>query len=194
MEEKRCTVCGEVKPLEEFPKHPQYKDGHRPYCKACQSKRRKVVRHTKEGLIRNRYKRQKKSSKERGHPAPAYTVERLIKWALDQEVFHSLFEEWEASGFVKDLAPSFDRIDYKKPYILDNLQILTWRGNNAKGFKETANFNSKPVAQFDLGGNFIREYKSAKEASKETGVHPKNINRAASKENKTAGGYLWVYV
>lgn len=32
---KRCSVCGETKPLTEFYKNPQQKDGHTIWCKPC---------------------------------------------------------------------------------------------------------------------------------------------------------------
>ena len=35
MAAKKCTKCGETKPLELFHKQPQCKDGRRPDCKAC---------------------------------------------------------------------------------------------------------------------------------------------------------------
>lgn len=35
MSQKRCCQCGEVKPLDEFHRNKNYKDGHRYECKAC---------------------------------------------------------------------------------------------------------------------------------------------------------------
>jgi uncharacterized Zn finger protein len=32
---KKCTKCGEVKPLQEFYAHPTIKDGYRTRCKKC---------------------------------------------------------------------------------------------------------------------------------------------------------------
>jgi hypothetical protein len=32
---KKCSDCGIEKPLDEFPKHKQTRDGHRGQCKAC---------------------------------------------------------------------------------------------------------------------------------------------------------------
>ena len=42
--EKRCTKCGIIKPLSEFPIHPHMRDGYRNQCKACVSKRYKQWR------------------------------------------------------------------------------------------------------------------------------------------------------
>lgn len=36
METKKCTFCGEVKPVTEFYKKSKSKDGYQTYCKACQ--------------------------------------------------------------------------------------------------------------------------------------------------------------
>ncbi len=54
---------------------------------------------------------------------------------------------------------------------------------------------NKPVLQYDKNGNFIREWKSAKQASIETGA--KSIYEVASGYKnqlyKTSGGYVWKY-
>lgn len=34
---KKCTKCGEVKPLEQFSNHIRHKDGKRPRCKTCEA-------------------------------------------------------------------------------------------------------------------------------------------------------------
>ncbi|MFA5884439.1 MAG: endonuclease VII domain-containing protein [Acidimicrobiia bacterium] len=36
---KRCPDCGEVKPLEDFPRNKNCKDGRHPYCKPCHNAR-----------------------------------------------------------------------------------------------------------------------------------------------------------
>ena len=42
MKEKKCSHCGEVKPLTEFYKRKASKDGYRPQCKLCYSETRKA--------------------------------------------------------------------------------------------------------------------------------------------------------
>lgn len=53
----------------------------------------------------------------------------------------------------------------------------------------------KPVLQYDKQGNFIKEWPSAKKATKETGA--KNIYEVASGYKnqlyKSSGGYVWKY-
>lgn len=45
--------------------------------------------------------------------------------------------------------------------------------------------------QYTLGGVFLADYKSSREAAKATGLSPSCIVRAAHGERKTGGGYLW---
>ena len=59
---------------------------------------------------------------------------------------------------------------------------------------------SKPVLQFDLDGNFIREYKSTVEAGKVTGVSIGNISSVCTAKRfwwkgirRQAGGFIWKY-
>jgi hypothetical protein len=48
----------------------------------------------------------------------------------------------------------------------------------------------KPVIQYDLEGNLIREYKSAQEAKNITNL---KIQNALTGITKTSGGYIWKY-
>jgi hypothetical protein len=59
-------------------------------------------------------------------------------------------------------------------------------------FKETKKDNI-PVIQCLSNGNFIREYKSQKEASTLTNIFQPNINHCLKKERKHAGGFCWEY-
>jgi len=43
---KTCNRCGDEKPLDAFPKHPDASDGHQQPCKACRSEYNKQRRKT----------------------------------------------------------------------------------------------------------------------------------------------------
>lgn len=53
--------------------------------------------------------------------------------------------------------------------------------------------DSKVVIQLDLNGNFIKEYKSAKEVESVLGIKMKSISSACRGECKTLFGYRWIY-
>ena len=83
-----------------------------------------------------------------------------------------------------DNLPQVDHIDGNKTHnYLNNLQWITSRDNNRKS-------NNKPILQFDLDGNFIREWECASDVGKrERG----NIKQCLRGKNKTAYGYIWKY-
>ena len=52
---------------------------------------------------------------------------------------------------------------------------------------------SKKVKQYDLLGNFIKEYESASLASEETNICYMSIKKCRCGKQKTAGGFIWTY-
>jgi len=51
--------------------------------------------------------------------------------------------------------------------------------------------NGKPVSQYDLEGNFIATYESAREAEKETGIGYKMISRVCKGKRPHTHGFIW---
>lgn len=49
----------------------------------------------------------------------------------------------------------------------------------------------KPILQYDLDGNFIREWSHAREASEFLGINKRAIYGACTGRLKTSGGYRW---
>lgn len=96
----------------------------------------KQYRRTLTGLTVRIYTNQVGSSKDRNHPAPAYTKAELTKWLLAQPLYHTLHSQWVSFCYYKWLTPSVDRIDSTKPYTLDNIQLMTWIDNHNKGLLE----------------------------------------------------------
>ena len=51
----------------------------------------------------------------------------------------------------------------------------------------------KAVVQFDTKGNVVKEWPSAREASRETDASYQNIYKCCRDKRKTAGGFGWKY-
>lgn len=55
------------------------------------------------------------------------------------------------------------------------------------------NHNAQKVRQLDLNQNFIKEYSTMTEASRETGVSVSKISAVCRGVRKTAGGFIWEF-
>jgi hypothetical protein len=64
------------------------------------------------------------------------------------------------------------------------------QSNKGRNNKEN---NSKPILQYDLQGNFIKEWKNGKEASLYSQIPSSDISQCCSNKKYTAGGYIWFY-
>ena len=81
-------------------------------------------------------------------------------------------------------------ISYLKLFFkLKNLANGGHHGNSLRGAE---NPKARAVLQYDLEGNFIKEYRTITEASKETGIGFGKIQNCGSLERvKSGGGYQW---
>lgn len=52
---------------------------------------------------------------------------------------------------------------------------------------------SKPVFQYDLNGNFIKEWPSTMEVERRLGFANTHISKCCLGKRNTAGGYKWKY-
>jgi len=194
---KVCTVCKVEKDYSEFSKRKKLLDGHRSQCKFCDSVSGKKYFKTKEGLIARIYGGQRERSKHRGYIMPNYSREELQEWIFAQTNFQTLWDNWVKSNYDKMLVPSCDRDNDYKPYTLDSIKLVTWQDNFDKGHSDRVNGinnkHSKAVLQYDLQGNFINEYHSQMQASRETGVLNGDISACCLGVQKTAGGFIWKF-
>lgn len=65
--------------------------------------------------------------------------------------------------------------------------------NYGTGIQRSAEQKYKPIYQFDINGNFIASFQSAKGASKLLGISRGAICLCCKGKHKTAGGYVWKY-
>jgi len=81
---------------------------------------------------------------------------------------------------------SIDRINNNKDYIYSNCRFIEFTENSTKN-------KLKPILQFDLDNNYIKEWKSIKEASETLKVSQANISACCHKKYgyKTCKGFIW---
>jgi hypothetical protein len=76
---------------------------------------------------------------------------------------------------------------------VENLEWCTNGENQIHAYKNGLQ-KTREVRQYDLSGNFVKEYKSAAEAERETGIWQSNIKACCKGyRHKTTGGYIWRY-
>ncbi len=61
--------------------------------------------------------------------------DEFYEWSLSDPAFHRLFDDWVASDFDRKLAPSIDRIDSQRGYVVDNMEWVTFSENCRRGGK-----------------------------------------------------------
>jgi len=147
-----CRHCGRSGGAELFPKSVMAKFKTTGDCRDCRNNRRRELQVQRKGQPRtydfrrftgNLYTTQRKSSKERGHSPPEYTLEQFRTWVQEQSGFEGMVERWVASGFQLPMKPTVDRVNPLEPYRLDNIQLVTVRKNNQK-----ARFDAQVVYTF----------------------------------------------
>ena len=83
--------------------------------------------------------------------------------------------------------------------VVSNLEWCTYKYNSNYGtlpkrISERMAENhptAMKVYQFDMNGNFIRAFKSQREAARSLGIRGENISRNLKGKYKHAGGYIW---
>ena len=99
---------------------------------------------------------------------------------------------------------SFEIIEELKDYSISNerekywIQYYNCYGNN--GYNMTSGGDGgqgelfrKPVMQYSLLGEFIKEYESASEAARQLDVFKSNLTAACRGETSQCGGFQWKY-
>lgn len=139
------------------------------------------------GRIRNAKKKILKSYKRKD----GYEKINLIKNKKKKTFYvHRII----AKTFLNEQKGKYDinHIDENKSNnSINNLEYCTNDYNNKYGTrgKRISKKLNKAVFQYDLNGNFIKKWKSQKEASKK--LHIFNISSVISNRRKSAGGFLW---
>lgn len=79
---------------------------------------------------------------------------------------------------------------------LDNFNLMTAKENCNYGTRveRFSKGHKKPIIQYDLQGNFIRQWASAKDVKRELGIDNGHIGKCCMGIHKSFKGYIWKYV
>ena len=145
---KKCFVCGEVKPIDEFYVHERMSDGHLNKCKDCTREYirnrdtraidTKRYRTNPQRYLKHKYYVMKcrcsgKSNHRSYDGREILTFEEWLNWCEETyPQFIVLWQRWVDSGWDRNLSPSIDRIDNSRGYVLGNIQWITNYENTIK--------------------------------------------------------------
>ncbi len=144
---------------------------------------------TKEGLIKHLYNAMVRRTRDRGHEPINFSKASMIQWLMNDWVFGLLFKNWVNCGYLKPYRPSIDRIKDSLGYTYQNIQLIPWGENDAKGRYQS----NKPISQFTREGKFVKHFMSTKTAQQMTGIDNGSICNCLKGKLNTAGGYTWKY-
>lgn len=81
--------------------------------------------------------------------------------------------------------------------LVENLEFCTYKYNldYSNNWRKSAKARLSPVLQYTMDGEFVTEYPSLTEASRQTGINAGNISSYCNgrKGYSHAGGYKWKY-
>lgn len=157
---KKCFICSQTLELDKFYRHPKMPDGTTNKCKECTKEyirkhyRENIPERRAYDIYRNRHSIARLFLHKYGnlvqrctkvHPTnwikkSVYWKEYLTKkewndWCheeINYKKFMDIYNTWVQNWFCRKLAPSIDRIDNKKWYVLWNLQWLSQSNNSKK--------------------------------------------------------------
>jgi hypothetical protein len=97
---------------------------------------------------------------------------------------------------------SIDQFELRETYYISvyKSEKLTNSDDTGQGYGrriqsviEKSNFNRKNLYQFDLSGNFIKEWKSTREASRHLGISHGNISKCCNGIWRHSNGFIFRY-
>lgn len=190
---KTCNQCNQEKLEEEFSSHIGHLDKLSTSCLLCI----KASKRSYSGKLYGMYRSQFSTSRQRGQVKPNYLLKEFILWAESQD-YIKLHQEWVDKNYIREAAPSADRLNDNLPYTLNNLRLVTWLDNKSKAHKDfKAGIlinNHKEIVQLTKARLLIAKYCSITDASRATGIERRDISANCNNRQKTAKGFIWEFI
>lgn len=185
--QKFCVKCKTYKVFSNFHKDKTRYDGYFPYCLVCANKAKDREKEKITTYKRNKnfpwfnlFTRIKQRCNNPNATKYYLYGGKGVKCLITAEELKDLWFRDKAYNMKR---PSIDRIDSDGNYEYNNCRFIELSENSARS-------NYKPILQFDLDGNFIKEWKTVKETKT---VYNLNSIYRALKNGKEYGGYIWKY-
>ena len=170
---KTCLCCGKDFKAE-------YKQTK--YCSArCLDRtRQKTYSRTRNGAIRNAYKRFKSRTDDQ-----IVSVEELIRWSERGISFDDAFDNWKKNEYYRELVPSLDKMDPSKPGVIGNIM---WSTPFEKSIRR---IHKRPVQGIDPEtGIVMKEYQTMRDVEN-AGFDIIEVYTSCMKKETTHKKYIW---
>lgn len=178
---KKCTSCHNIKSEKDFYKDNAHKSKLRSNCKECCDLAEKERRQKyPERYILKDIKDRCNNAKNQAYK---WYGGRGIKCLITEEEIKELMIR---DGYWDMEKPSIDRIDNDGNYCIENCRFIELSENISKDKK-------KILCQYDLQGNFIKEWESSSEASRQLKITVSHLFEVANKKRASANKSIWRY-
>ena len=120
-----------------------------------------------------------------------------LKWLHERFItdpyFIECYEKWISSGMCLNDRPTVDRMDHKKGYLKNNVQILTWKQNRDKSNSEQVQIKSKKISKLTASGDLIMNFDSVKLAASSLNISQGLISNVLIGKRNHTHGYKFIY-
>ena len=141
------------------------------------------------------------SKSKQGSKHSKYTKDKISlinsKTILQYDLNGNFIKIWESAKIAGNILNIHkDSISQVCRGKTNSAGCFLWRFKNnpiIAEYNKPVNKNSKPIIQYDLEGNFIKEWPSITEASNLLKINLVCISMVCSNKLKTAGNFIWKY-